>query len=97
MELNSFLNLRDDLRIHYTKIGFKFKIIEKKIYVLKGTYLTISFFYNKKEKYMKLYYIDSSTCWIYKIRFYRENNEKSLSSRIKNYIKELENKKLTIY
>lgn len=90
MELNSFLNLRDNLRLYYTKKGFKFKIIEKKIYVLKGTYLTISFFYNKEEKYMKLYYIDSSTYWIYKIRFYRENNEKALLSRIKNYIKELQ-------
>jgi hypothetical protein len=54
MELNSFLNLKDNLRIYYTKIGFKLKIIEKKIYVLKGKDITLVFFYQPQKKYMKV-------------------------------------------
>ncbi len=97
MELNTFLNVRDTLQKTLIKKAFKLKIIDKKIYTLKGKDLTIVFFYRPQRKYMKIYYIDSFNLWTYRISFYHSDIENRTLNSIKKYIKEIEDKKYGLY
>jgi hypothetical protein len=93
MELYNFYDLRDNLQKIFKKQGYKLKIIDKKIFVLRGRDITICYFFNPREKYFKIYYINSFNQWIYKINTYTTDKRIFMvENQIKRYVKELEDK-----